>query len=194
MLEHIDSWIGKEFIELLSNIYVYMPLIITSLIVIIRNNSIKSSLLLTVIIIGLIVLVAYTLVPLKILFADIVEIQSLSRVLAIVVSINTFSICLFRSRFFSIVLVILVGLILLTLSGLFLLHLFEFIVGIVESLVFYSIYKLVSKKLSLSDNTWISQQYTRSGYALADIQLLSNMMIITGFIILIALLYRIFIY
>ena len=192
MLEHIDSWIGKEFIELLSNIYVYIPLIITSLIVIIRNNSIKSSLLLTVFIVGLIVLVAYTLVPLKI--ADIVEIQSLSRVLAIVVSINTFSICLFRSRFFSIVLVILVGLILLTLSGLFLLHLFEFIVGIVESLVFYSIYKLVSKKLSLSDNTWISQQYTRSGYALTDIQLLSNMMIITGFIILIALLYRIFIY
>ena len=55
MLEHIDSWIGKEFIELLSNIYVYIPLIITSLIVIIRNNSIKSSLLLTVFIIGLIV-------------------------------------------------------------------------------------------------------------------------------------------
>ena len=61
MLEHIDSWIGKEFIELLSNIYVYIPLIITSLIVIIRNNSIKSSLLLTVFIVGLIVLVAYTL-------------------------------------------------------------------------------------------------------------------------------------
>ena len=184
-------WIGKELVELLSNIYIYIPVIVTWVIVIIRNNTIKSGLLILFTLTCLSFIAFYSLYPLEALFSLHRDMPS-SRLVVVAISIISFSALLFRSRSFLLTLLSILILLAFILPTHFIRHTFGLAVGLLEALILYAIYLIISKKFSLNKNTWITQQYTHSGYAIIDISILSNVLVITEFVVLFMLLYRLF--
>lgn len=187
---HIGSWIGKELIELLSNIYIYIPLMLIGFIIIIRNNSVKSCLLVFVSILCLMFSIHYTLGPIEALFGGQVNLHSSMCFFTVFSAITVFISCLFRNRSFFITSLVVIGIAIGTLPEYFKEHLFGIIISVLEALILYGIYLLISKKFLTNRNTWVSQQFTHSGYALTDILLLNNVIVLTAFIILIIFLFK----
>ena len=97
ILGHISGWIGKELIELLSCIYLYIPLLLSWFIILLRNNSLKRgiSILSTI---GLLLLLVYYTSDLAKEYIIGVESSEYSKAVGMSAAILVFSLCLFRSR------------------------------------------------------------------------------------------------
>ena len=181
ILGHISGWIGKELIELLSCIYLYIPLLLSWFIILLRNNSLKRgiSILSTI---GLLLLLVYYTSDLAKEYIIGVESSEYSKAVGMSAAILVFSLCLFRSR--SLLLITLLEGILLY----FMLPLLKVI--IILAVIIYFLFILLDYKLSSQKATWITERYTRSGYAISDIFFLGNILILTGFVQLIGVLWK----
>lgn len=165
-------WIGKDMNYFFSYPYIYIVMLLLWGYVIIRNNSIKNSLLIILLMGGLFLynyvmtnIMHLTYIPfINILFTAIV-----------------FLLLLFRSFSFFII------------SLLFVLHyyLFSYLlstvflknvgISLLGSLIFYAIYYFLNRRLVLDDRKLISEQYTETGYFVPDICLLNIVYLVVFF-------------
>lgn len=189
ILGHISGWIGKELIELLSCIYLYIPLLLSWFIILLRNNSLKRgiSILSTI---GLLLLLVYYTSDLAKEYIIGVESSEYSKAVDMSAAILVFSLCLFRSR--SLLLITLLEGILLyfMLPLLKVIIIFDILYGGILAVIVYFLFTLLDYKLSSQKATWITERYTRSGYAISDIFFLGNILILTGFVQLIGVLWK----
>ena len=185
ILGHISGWIGKELIELLSCIYLYIPLLLSWFIILLRNNSLKRgiSILSTI---GLLLLLVYYTSDLAKEYIIGVESSEYSKALGMIDEIFVFYLCLFRSR--SLLLITLLEGILLYFMINFII--FDILYGGILAVIVYFLFILLDYKLSSQKATWITERYTRSGYAISDIFFLGNILILTGFVQLIGVLWK----
>ena len=161
--EHINIWMGKELILLLSTPYLYIPIAFIWFSIIFRNNNLKNCLIIVgsigVALLSIIVCDMYF--PMEPIFPS----HSSNIYIALVVLLVIFSLLLFRSRTFA-------------------------LLGTINAIIFYMLFSILRKRLSSSQTTWITNQYTNSGYAVTNMYLLNNILILTAFLMLILLLHE----
>ena len=186
--EHINIWMGKELILLLSIPYLYIPIAFIWFSIIFRNNNLKNSLIIVgsigVALLSIIVCDMYF--PMEPIFPS----HSSNIYIALVVLLVIFSLLLFRSRTFAFVILLMTALLICMLLDFLILHIYELLLGIINAIIFYMLFLILRKRLSSSQTTWITNQYTNSCYAVTNMYLLNNILILTAFLMLILLLHE----
>ena len=186
--EHINIWMGKELILLLSIPYLYIPIAFIWFSIIFRNNNLKNCLIIVgsigVALLSIIVCDMYF--PMEPIFPS----HSSNIYIALVVLLVIFSLLLFRSRTFAFVILLMTALLICVLLDFLILHIYELLLGIINAIIFYMLFLILRKRLSSSQTTWITNQYTNSGYAVTNMYLLNNILILTAFLMLILLLHE----
>lgn len=165
-------WIGKDMNYFFSYPYIYIVMLLLWGYVIIRNNSIKNSLLI-ILLMGGLFLYNYVM-------TDIMHLTYIPFINILFTAI-VFLLLLFRSFPFFII------------SLLFVLHYYLFSyslstvflknagISLLGSLIFYAIYYFLNRRLVLDDRKLISEQYTKTGYFVPDICLLNIVYLVVFF-------------
>ena len=180
--EHINIWMGKELILLLSIPYLYIPIAFIWFSIIFRNNNLKNSLIIVgsigVALLSIIVCDMYF--PMEPIFPS----HSSNIYIALVVLLVIFSLLLFRSRTFAFVILLMTALLICMLLDFLILHIYELLLGIINAIIFYMLFLILRKRLSSRI------AYKKSGYAVTNMYLLNNILILTAFLMLILLLHE----